>query len=82
MTGTTTQLMLDVADLLHGVPQESRDLALARLRRMSNAVVTFALGCALAALFYAFVGVWCSAAPPVLALATYLQHDANEAVSS
>ncbi|CAN7749542.1 DUF1275 family protein [Rhizobium sp. LjRoot258] len=25
MTGTTTQIMIDVADLLHGTPTESKD---------------------------------------------------------
>jgi uncharacterized membrane protein YoaK (UPF0700 family) len=80
MTGTTTQMMLDVADLLHGVAHESEDLTRARLQRMSRAVFSFALGCALAALLYAVIDVWCFAVPPVLALGTYLHHDANESV--
>jgi len=80
MTGTTTQMMLDVADLLHGVAQESKDLTRARLQRMSRAVFIFALGCALAALLYAVIDVWCFAVPPVLALGTYLHHEANESV--
>jgi uncharacterized membrane protein YoaK (UPF0700 family) len=80
MTGTTTQIMLDVADLLHGAPKEQKDLIRSRLLRMSSAVLTFAFGCALAALFYAVIGVLCFAVPPVLALATYLHHDATDAV--
>jgi uncharacterized membrane protein YoaK (UPF0700 family) len=80
MTGTTTQLMLDVADLLQGMPEEQRSLVRSRLRRMSKAVFAFALGCALAALFYGLLGVWCFAVPPVLTLATLLYPNATDAI--
>jgi len=80
MTGTTTQIMLDVADRIHGVSAEQKAAVDARLSRMSLAVLAFAAGCAAAALLYAYAGMWCFVAPPVVALAAYLRHrDADEA---
>jgi uncharacterized membrane protein YoaK (UPF0700 family) len=67
MTGTTTQMMLDGADLFHGLPQAERDLAIARLNKMGRAVLVFAAGCAGAALFYSVALEWCFTLPPVLA---------------
>jgi len=66
MTGNTTQMMIDLADLLRG---ETKDRAamVGRLRAMSIGVAAFALGCAAGALVYAWAGVWCFAAPPLLA---------------
>ncbi len=66
MTGTTTQIMIDVADLLQGLPPEASVSAAARLRRMSITVVTFAAGCGGAALLYATIGTWCFLVPPFL----------------
>lgn len=43
MTGTTTQLMLDVADFIGGAPE--RPAVLARMRRMGASIVAFAIGC-------------------------------------
>ncbi|HWX66592.1 MAG TPA: YoaK family protein [Rhodanobacter sp.] len=77
MTGTTTQIMLDVGDLLQGVPADQKDAIHARLARMGQAVFAFASGCAMAALLYAGVSTWCFALPPVLALAAYLHRDAS-----
>ena len=50
MTGTTTQVMLDVADLLSGADGETRKAAQARVRTLSAALVSFAAGCGIAAL--------------------------------
>jgi len=49
MTGTTTQIMIDIADLLRGAKPEEKAAMKARLGRMGAAVGGFALGCALAA---------------------------------
>jgi uncharacterized membrane protein YoaK (UPF0700 family) len=67
MTGTTTQIMIDIADMLRG-PVAQTDGS-GRLARMSTNILAFALGCAAAALFYAKFGVWCFLAPPILAVA-------------
>jgi len=68
MTGTTTQIMIDVADFLQGLSPEASVSAAARLRRMSITVVTFAAGCGGAALLYATSGHWCFLVPPLLGL--------------
>jgi uncharacterized membrane protein YoaK (UPF0700 family) len=67
MTGTTTQIMIDVADLMLGVQPEAKAAARARLRRMSLSLVCFAAGCLLAALLYGTVQVWCFVFPVILA---------------
>ena len=72
MTGTTTQIMIDLADLMHGGATEGTSAMHARLRRFSLAVVVFAVGCAAGALLYGKVGVWCFVLPPVLGLATLI----------
>jgi uncharacterized membrane protein YoaK (UPF0700 family) len=68
MTGTTTQIMLDFADLLHGVSGEQRAGAKERLARMATSLATFAAGCAIGALAYAWLGVWCFVFPPLFVL--------------
>jgi uncharacterized membrane protein YoaK (UPF0700 family) len=72
MTGTTTQLMLDLADLMSGVPPEERSTLRARLGRMSASVAAFAAGCAAAAVAFSQFGSWCFFVPPLLALCSLL----------
>jgi uncharacterized membrane protein YoaK (UPF0700 family) len=66
MTGTTTQIMLDIADRIY--PRQGAETPPARLMQMSINVVVFAIGCGTAALLYARFGVWCFVVPPVVAL--------------
>ena len=68
MTGTTTQIMIDLADLLHGVPSETKGVVRARVLRISASVGSFAAGCAAAALLYGVVHTWCFLLPPAFAL--------------
>jgi uncharacterized membrane protein YoaK (UPF0700 family) len=68
MTGNTTQIMLDLADLMRGAAPEAAAAIRPRLRNMGIAVAAFAAGCATAALAYHAVGVWSFAVPPGLAL--------------
>lgn len=75
MTGTTTQIMLDLADRLHGVDAEQKAVIDGRLARMITAVLAFAGGCAAAALLYVGIGMWCFAVPVVLALGAYLYRE-------
>jgi uncharacterized membrane protein YoaK (UPF0700 family) len=70
MTGTTTQLMLDLADMLHGLKPENAAATQARFKRLTLSVVVFAAGCGLAALFYAEMNTWCFCVLPLLGLAT------------
>jgi uncharacterized membrane protein YoaK (UPF0700 family) len=72
MTGTTTQIMIDLADILHGGTHESRAPARARLATMSVSVALFAAGCGLAAAGYLSVGCRCFMLPPLLVLGAIL----------
>jgi uncharacterized membrane protein YoaK (UPF0700 family) len=76
MTGTSTQIMLDVADAIVGVHSDQRAVIQGRLRSMSAAVAAFAVGCALAALGYVLFGMWCLVLPPVTVLLALLQEQA------
>jgi uncharacterized membrane protein YoaK (UPF0700 family) len=67
MTGTTTQIMIDIADMIRGVPQGARDAVRSRLRHMFVAVTSFAAGAAAGALLFHAIGSWCFALPPVVA---------------
>lgn len=67
MTGTTTQVMIDLADLCKGVSGEARTAAVGRLRKMLPALAAFASGCAIAALLYWASLMWCFILPPVVA---------------
>lgn len=71
MTGNTIQIMIDLADLVRGVPADARGTIHTRLRRMSASVTAFAAGCAAAALIFAKQGVWCFAIPPIVAACTF-----------
>jgi len=70
MTGNTIQIMIDLADLMRGVPTAARGPIRTRLSRMSISVTAFAAGCAAAALIYAKQGIWCFLLPPVIAACT------------
>jgi uncharacterized membrane protein YoaK (UPF0700 family) len=65
MTGTTTQIMIDLADMIYA--REAPDAKIgSRVAKMSKNVIVFAIGCGLAALLYMRIGVWCFAVPPLL----------------
>ena len=68
MTGTTTQMMIDLSDLIRGVPEEASLVAKGRLAKMSANVVGFALGCAAGAILFSIGGGWCFALPPLIGL--------------
>jgi uncharacterized membrane protein YoaK (UPF0700 family) len=68
MTGTTTQIMIDIADMIRGVPVAAGDAMRSRLRRMCVAVASFAAGAAAGALLFNATGSWCFVLPPVVAL--------------
>ena len=79
MTGTTTQMMIDVADLLRGLAPEERAAATARLSKMGANVGAFALGCAAGAILYSVFKMGCFAVPPLLALVPILMKDTRQA---
>jgi uncharacterized membrane protein YoaK (UPF0700 family) len=67
MTGTTTQIMIDLADCLRGLPPDARRVKIARLKQLSTAVAGFAVGAAFAAVLYSTVSMWSFAGAPLLA---------------
>jgi uncharacterized membrane protein YoaK (UPF0700 family) len=80
MTGNTTQIMIDLTDLMSGAGPGEMVLIRPRLRRLATAVAAFAIGCAAAAFAYALHGVWCFVVPPMLGLcALCLQEAAPQA---
>ena len=75
MTGTTTQLMLDLADMSKGSESDIAGTARTRIKRLTTSVVVFATGCALAALLYARVTEWCFCLLPVFGVATLMMRE-------
>jgi uncharacterized membrane protein YoaK (UPF0700 family) len=75
MTGTTTQIMIDLADRLHGLPAEAAATTRARMSRMAAAVVLFALGAATAALLFSLFGGWCFVLPPAVGMVSLLNSE-------
>ncbi|WP_316201850.1 MULTISPECIES: YoaK family protein [unclassified Bradyrhizobium] len=66
MTGTTTQVMIDLADRIY-VGDKGQASPPARLMQMAINVLAFALGCGAAALLFVRLGSWCFVVPPVIA---------------
>lgn len=77
MTGTTTQIMLDVADWLRQPAPGERRTVGPKFIAMLQAVVAFAIGCAMGACSYAAWSMWCFAIPPVIALIAFFLRDPN-----
>ena len=65
MTGTTTQVMIDLADRIYE-PKGVESQSSSRLVQMSTAIVLFAIGCGAAALLYSLCGVKCFMVPPIV----------------
>ena len=68
MTATTTQIMIDLGDVIHGLAPEKAKATRARLTQMAVSVLAFAGGCTLGALLYAWLSVLCFWVPPALVL--------------
>ncbi|GLK73897.1 DUF1275 domain-containing protein [Ancylobacter dichloromethanicus] len=69
MTGTITQLLLDLTHLWKPHPGADPGQVRGRLRRFGVFLASFSAGCAMAALLYLLVGVWCFLVPPLVAVA-------------
>jgi uncharacterized membrane protein YoaK (UPF0700 family) len=76
MTGTTTQIMMDLGDLMHGIAPEKAKAARGRLTQMTLSALAFAVGCTLGALLYAWLGVLCFWIPPAMVLGALLMRRA------
>ncbi|CAL78817.1 conserved hypothetical protein; putative membrane protein [Bradyrhizobium sp. ORS 278] len=69
MTGTTTQVMIDIADKIY-VGDKGQTPPPGRLVQMAINVAAFALGCGAAALLFVRLGSWCFVIPPIVAALT------------
>jgi uncharacterized membrane protein YoaK (UPF0700 family) len=65
MTGTTTQVMIDLADRICG-PKGPDSQSTSRLMQMSTTILIFAFGCGTAALLFSIFGVRCFIVPPIV----------------
>jgi uncharacterized membrane protein YoaK (UPF0700 family) len=65
MTGTTTQVMIDLADRICA-PKGTESQPSVRLVQMSTNILIFAIGCGAAALLYSRIGVRCLLVPPIV----------------
>jgi uncharacterized membrane protein YoaK (UPF0700 family) len=73
MTGSTTQIMLDLADLLRrNLPPETRVVARKRCATLFASVCVFAVGCAVAALAFMHFGMAVFVLPPAVAALVFL----------
>lgn len=70
MTGTTTQAMLDLADLVHGVPAEAKPAVQARVTALLDSIVLFGIGCGASALIFSHAREWVFVGGPVLSAIT------------
>jgi uncharacterized membrane protein YoaK (UPF0700 family) len=77
MTVTTTQIMLDVGDMLHGLPPEKAAAVRTRLKAMTASVVLFAAGCGVAALLFAEFNKWCFYVLPLLVVCALMMRSEN-----
>ena len=78
MTGSTTQIMIDIADLVRGLEGDARLAATARVSKMFANVAAFAIGCAAGAILYSSLKMWCFVLPPILAFVPFLMTATRE----
>jgi uncharacterized membrane protein YoaK (UPF0700 family) len=76
MTATSTQIMIDLGDVIHGLTPENAKATKGRLTQMTVSVFAFAAGCTLGAILYARLGVLCFWVPPALVLGALSMREA------
>lgn len=73
MTGSSTLIMLDAADLMTGrLPADAHPAVRARFVSLAASIGAFALGCAVAAVTFVVAGMSVFILPPLIAFATAL----------
>jgi uncharacterized membrane protein YoaK (UPF0700 family) len=75
MTGSTTQLMLNIAELFSKPSNDKKDQIQQRIYPMLPTMLNFAFGCAVAAILYKFALLWLFAVPPALLLLIYINRE-------
>jgi len=81
MTGNTTQAVIDLVDILRGLPEEYPQ-ARKRLKLLVPAIVAFTAGALLGALSYVTFSFWCLIVPIVALLAVAWMVAARPAMSA
>ena len=76
MTGPTTQIMMDLGDVMQGLAPEKVKATRKRLTQLTTSVLAFAVGCTLGALLYAWLSVLCFWVPPALVFGALLMRKA------
>jgi uncharacterized membrane protein YoaK (UPF0700 family) len=75
MTGNTTQLALDMIDLVLGVDASNADVVKERFSKTMRGILWFAAGCALAGILFYWVKLWCLALPVAVGATTAILSD-------
>lgn len=75
ITGTTTQVVLDITTYLSHPTIGIQEEILARLKTFFPALLTFILGCACAAGIFLMVNVWCFIVAPIVGIITFYYRD-------
>jgi uncharacterized membrane protein YoaK (UPF0700 family) len=83
MTGSTVQATLDAVDLLIGSDPAQMSIVRTRFARLSFTLLSFAAGCACAAVLYKYFGFWCLAVSVVVgALASLMRLESPDKMPS
>ena len=72
MTGTTTQLILDLTDIFTEKSNDAKASLINRIKKSGCSLLFFTLGCVTAAAAYIFFKRWGFMLPPVIALAAWI----------
>lgn len=75
MTGSTTQLMLDIGAFFSFSNHQQKSDTKQRFKNILPSIVSFAIGCAIAALIYKFLLLWLFFIPPILMLLVYFNRE-------
>lgn len=75
MTGSTTQLMLDLGEWLSGPSTDKKTQIKQRLASILPTMISFAIGCAFAAIVYKFAQLSLFLIPPFLLAMIYLNRE-------
>lgn len=75
MTGSTTQLMLNIAELFSKRSEEEKYQIRQRIDPILPTMLSFAFGCAVAAILYKFALLWLFVFPPLLLIVIYFNRE-------
>ena len=76
MTGATSQLMVDIADIMFAQPTDEQKAAIhKRFKTTLPNMINFALGCAVAALVYKYALIFIFILPPIMMIGIYLKRN-------